>query len=377
MKNLKFIILPVILWNLPSYALAHFTAMTGTILSYGAFSLIIVYYFFNKKEKPIDSLILLGLLYFLISVFVDTQNAENFIVTFIKYFIFIIMGIKVAKDTTDIEIYILLLLGALSIIYESILMIDTGGRYSGFYLNPNFAGLICIIGYSLSLSIDNIKLRLLGQLLFSIAGLVTFSRTFLLLWVLISLVSLAISYKNAYKIVIGVVLFSLFLSFGDEFDFNTRRLEAFSTILDGQISDEMLEDSRTQTWALYYDKVLNKPFFGNGYLSMSGKTYGIGENSYSIQGVHNTFLMILGESGIFVFLYFTAIYGGFVVTGIRIFNNEPLILLVSFSLFLYMLTSHNYFDNYFILFVSIWLWLKINRKKIIVLKNDKINLKTS
>jgi len=372
MKYLKLIILLLIFWNLPSFALAYISSMSGMFLSYGTFLLIIVYFFFNKKERPIIPFIVLGLLYFVISVLVDTQNTENFLVTFIKYFIFIILVIKLVIDTTDKEIYIVLLLGSLSILFESIFITDIGGRFSGFYLNPNFAGLICILGYSLSFSIDNKKFRLLGLILFFIVGLVTFSRTFLLLWILISLVSLANSYKNVYKIVICLVLFSLFFSFGDKFDFNTKRLEAFSTILDGKISDEMVEDSRTQTWALYYFKVLNKPFFGNGYLSFSGNTDGIGENLYSIQGVHNTFLLILGESGIFVFLYFTAIYGGFVITGIRVFNDEPFIFLISFSIFMYMLTSHNYFDNYIILFVSLWLYIQIGRKEITV---DKKTIK--
>ena len=345
--------------------------MTGRVLSYGTFFLIIIYFFLNKKEKPIVSFIVVGLLYFLISVLVDAQNAENFIMTFIKYFIFIIMGIKLVKDTKDTEIYILLLIGALSVIYESIFIIDIGGRFSGFYLNPNSAGFICILGYCLSLSIDNKKLRLLGQILFSIAGLVTFSRTFLLLWVLISIVSLSISYKNAYKIVIGVVLFSLFLSFGDKFDFNASRLEAFSTILDGKISDEMGEDSRTQTWALYYKKIFDSPIFGNGYLSFSGKTFGTGDSAYSNVGVHNTPLLIIGEAGFFTFLYFMWIYGGFFIEGIRIFKEEPLIFLVSFSLLMYMLTSHNYFDNYLILFVSIWLYMKIDVQKIKVNKRNK------
>ena len=368
MKNLKLIILLLIFWNLPSFALAHISSMSGMFLSYGTFLLIIVYFFFNKKERPIIPFIVLGLLYFVISVLVDTQNTENFIVTFIKYFIIIILVIKLLKDTTDKEIFIVLLLGSLSIIYESVFIIDIGGRFSGFYLNPNFAGFICVLGCCLSLSIDNKMLRVFGHLLFSIAGLVTFSRTFLLLWVLINIISLLSNYKNVYKIVIGIVLFSLFVSLGDNFDFNSRRLDAFTSILDGKISDEMLEDSRIQTWALYYYKVLNKPFFGNGYLSFSGKTDGIGENSDSIQGAHNTFLMILGESGIFVFLYFTAIYGGFIVTGIRVFKDEPFIFLISFSLFMYMLTSHNYFDNYIILFVSLWLYLKIDKKKIIFKK---------
>ena len=362
MKYLKLIILLLIFWNLPSYALTEVNSMTGTVLSYGTFILIIGYYFLNKNEKPVISFIVLGLLYFLISVLVDAQNTENFIMTFIKYFIFVIMGVKLVKDTKDIEIYVVLLLGALSIIYESIFIIDIGGRFSGFYLNPNSAGLICILGYCLSLSIDNKKLRILGQILFSIAGFVTFSRTFLLLWVLINMFSLSISYKNVYKIVIGLVLFSLFLSFGDKFDFNTRRLEAFSTILDGKISDEMGEDSRTQTWAIYYDKFYDSPILGNGYLSFSGKTFGEGDAAYYNVGVHNTPLLMIGEAGVFTLLYFMWIYGGFVIKGIRNFREEPSIFLLSFSLLMYMLTSHNYFDNYLILFVSLWLYLKIERK---------------
>ena len=366
MKYLKLIILLIIFWNLPSFAAVNVNALTGSILSYGTFFLIIVYYFFNKKEKPIVSFIFLGLLYFLISVLVDTVNTENFITTFIKYFIFIIMGIKVVKDTTDTGIYIFLLLGSLSIIYESIFVTDIGGRFSGFYLNPNSAGFICILGYCFSLSIDNKILKILGQILFSIAGFVTFSRTFFLLWVLINIISLSISYKNAYIIIMGLVLFSFFLSFGVKFDFNTRRLEAFSRLLDGEISDEMGEDSRTQIWALYYERIYESPIFGNGYLSFSGNTFGRGESAYYDEGVHNTPLLIIGEAGVFTFLYFIWIYGGFLAKGIRMYKNEPLIFLVSFSLFMYMLTNHNYFNNYLILFVSIWLWMKVDRKEIIL-----------
>lgn len=366
MKYLKLIILLLIFWNLPSFAAVNVNALTGSILSSGTFFLIIVYYFFNKKEKPIVSFIFLGLLYFLISVLVDTVNTENFITTFIKYFIFIIMGIKVVKDTTDTGIYIFLLLGSLSIIYESIFVTDIGGRFSGFYLNPNSAGFICILGYCFSLSIDNKILKILGQILFSIAGFVTFSRTFFLLWVLINIISLSISYKNAYIIIMGLVLFSFFLSFGVKFDFNTRRLEAFSRLLDGEISDEMGEDSRTQIWALYYERIYESPIFGNGYLSFSGNTFGRGESAYYDEGVHNTPLLIIGEAGVFTFLYFIWIYGGFLAKGIRMYKNEPLIFLVSFSLFMYMLTNHNYFNNYLILFVSIWLWMKVDRKEIIL-----------
>jgi hypothetical protein len=362
MKYLKVVILLLIFLNFPSFALININALTGTILSYGTFILIIVYCFFNKKEKLIVPFIISGLLYFLISVLVDSQNSQNFLIIFIKYFILII-GTKLIIDTKDIEIYIMLLIGALSILYESIFVIDIGGRYSGFYLNPNTAGFICIIGYCFSLSIGNNKLRFLGQILFTIAGFVTFSRTFLLLWILISIISLFISYKNFYKIIIGILILSLVIKFGDNFDFDLKRFEAFSTFFDGKINDQMEQDSRTETWALYYEKIIENPILGNGYLAFSGKTLGKGESAYFVVGVHNTFLMVLGEAGLFVFIYFLWIYIGFIIKGIILFKEYPLIFLTSFALFLFMLTSHNYFDNYILLFFSGWLYFKIDNFK--------------
>jgi hypothetical protein len=362
MKYLKIIILALLFGNLPSFSLVHVDATTGAVLSYGLFLLLIIY-FFNKKETPIVPLVILGLLYFLISIVVDSQNSEGFITTFIKYLIFVIMGVSVIKDVTKNEIFYFLLLGALSIIYESVFVIDIGGRYSGLYLNPNFAGCICILGYCFSFSISNKKSRIIGQILFSFAGFVTFSRTFLLLWVLVNILSLSISYKNSYKIILGLLLISLFVSFGNKFDFNTKRLEAFATILDGKISQDLAENSRTETWAKYYDRIINNPFFGNGYLSFSGKTYGEDDKAYGIEGVHNTPLLIIGESGIFVFLYFLWIYGGFVVSGVHYFKEDHTLLLVSFSLFIYMLTTHNFFNNYILLTISIWLYQQIQMKK--------------
>lgn len=371
MKYLKLFILLLILLNFPSYALININVLTGTILSYVTFILILVYYFFNKKEKLIVPFIVLGLLYFLISLLVDSQNSENFIIIFIKYFILII-GAKLIVDSRDIEINIILLIGALSIVYESIFIIDIGGRYSGFYLNPNSAGFACLIGFSFSMFNKDKKIKVLGQILFSIAGFVTLSRTFLLLWVLINIISLSISYKNSYKILAGVLLFSAFISLEDKFDFQIKRIEAFSSILDGVYSDVLDEDSRLATWSDYYNRIYASPLFGNGFKSFSGITYGTGENSYSIQGVHNTFLMILGEAGFFVFIFFTWIYCGFIARGIKLFKEDPLIFFVSFLLFSYMLTNHNFFDNYLVLFVSLWLYIQIGRKEITV---DKKTIK--
>lgn len=275
------------------------------------------------------------------------------------------MAASVAHNSNKNEIYALLLLGALSIIFESIFQKGINGRFSGFYLNANPAGFACILGYSLSFSIDNKKIKILGQLLFSIAGFLTFSRTFLLIWVLINLLSLLINYKNVYKIIVGVVLFSLFLSFESKSDLDNRRVNAFLALFDGKVDEDLKKESRTETWANYYDKILNKPIFGNGYRTFSGETFGSEYSTYTIRnGVHNTFLMIIGEAGFFVLLYFLWIYGALLINGIRVFKVDSLVFFASFSLIMYMLTSHNYFDNYLVLFVSLWLYFQMNKMKI-------------
>lgn len=364
MKYIRIIILFLIFCNLPSYFLAKASASLGQLLSYGTFLLIIVYYIFSENKKFIVPFVVLGILFFLVSIMVNADNTDGYLITMIKYFIVVIMGGIVANDTTKQEMYIVLLLGCLSIVYESVFIEGIGGRYRGFYLNPNSAGFACILGYCLSFSINDKKLKIFGQLLFSVAGFMTFSRTFLLIWVLINLFSLLISYKNVYKIIIGIVLFSLFISLGSKLDLSAKRLHAFSGILQGKVNDDLKEESREETWAHYYNKILLNPILGNGYHSFSGETSGADNNKFTIRnGVHNTFLMIIGEAGFFVLLYFLSIYGAFLINGMRMFEEDPLIFLVSFSLVMYMLTNHNYFENNLVLFISLWLYIQIDEWK--------------
>lgn len=357
MKALKFLILLLILGNLPGYALVHFSAGMGSMLSYSTFFSIIVYYFLASKEKPALHFVVFGILFSLISLFVDTQYADTFLVTFTKYFIFIIMVPSVIKDLKNEEIYITLLIGCLSILYEAIFVSGIGGRYSGFYLNANLAAYACILGYTFGLSIQNRKLKFVGQLLFSIGGLVTFSRTFLLIWVLINLLTVLTNFRNIYKIFVCIGIFALFITFGGQLDLNTQRLTAFSDVLSGKIDPKMKEGARTETWAMYYEKILDHPLWGSGYKAFSGQTGGGESNYFNIRvGVHNTYLMVIGEAGIFALLYFLWIYGYMLINGIYFFRQNPSIFFITFSLMLYMMTIHNYFDVYLVLFTSLWLY---------------------
>ena len=360
MKYLKIIILLLIFCNLPGYCLVAVNSTIGSLLSYFTFLLIIIYYVLNKKEYPLIAFILFGFLFFYISLTVNADNTDTFLVTFIKYLVVIIMGASVIRDASKNELFVLLLFGAISIIYEAVFLEGISGRFSGFYLNANPAGFACILGYALSLSMENKWLKIPGQLLFSIAGFATFSRTFLLIWVLINVISLFINFKNIYAMMVGLVLFSIFLSIESKSDLDTKRVGAFSALLKGEVDDDLKKEPRTETWAVYYDKILDKPIFGNGYHTFSGEVYGSEGNSYTIHnGVHNTFLMVIGEAGFFVFLFFCCIYGYLIFNGIKLFKEDPQIFIISFSLILYMLTNHNYFENYVELFVSVWLFIKV------------------
>ncbi|TCC92710.1 hypothetical protein FBD94_23525 [Pedobacter hiemivivus] len=302
--------------------MVHINPAVGSILSYSTFLLIIIYYLSTDHHKPVIPFIVFGLLFSLICLIVSSHFFEMLLVTFMKYFVFIIMVSNLVRDVKNTDIYCLLLIGSLSIIYEAIFVVGIGMGSTGFYLNANFAAYACLLGYIFGLSIENQKLKIAGQILFSIAGLVTFSRTFLLIWLLINLLSVFVHYKNIYKVAMCVALFVVFLVFGDKFDFS----------------------SSTETWRYYYDKILSNPIWGNGY------------HSFSKESLHNTFLMIMGEAGIFALLYFMWMYGYLLVKGVHYFKDNPIIFFLSFSLVLFMLTEHSYFDNYLVLFISLWLY---------------------
>src|SRR5690606_5184859 len=149
MKYLKIVILLLIFCNLPGYVLVNLGSTLGSLLSYGTLVCVIIYYIFSEKQKPVLPFILLGILFFSISIIVNSQYSDNYIITLTKYFIFIIMASSVIKDVRNIEMHCILLIGSISIIYEAIFVTGIGGRYSGFYLNANFAGFACILGYAI------------------------------------------------------------------------------------------------------------------------------------------------------------------------------------------------------------------------------------
>jgi len=364
MKIIKWIILFLILCNMPSYMLAYFGSGLGSITSYASSLLLLVYFFFARpRHKLLLPFILLGILYFTISGIHFSYPDEKLIINeFLRFMILVVCAVEVIHRTNKKELFIVLFIGALSIIINALIFPEananfypTYGRYSGFYLNPNTAGITCLIGYVFTYGINDRRLKLAGQIVFTLAGIFTFSRTFIIIWLLITLIAIYNNRKNLLVPVIGALILILVFVFSGRLTLNTERFDAITSIFEskGANSDALTEDSRTETWAIYSDMIMDKPILGHGYLKLSNKQYG--------PGVHNSYLMILGESGFIPFLLFLGIYTYIVSKSIRLTKTNPEYLYISIVIVLALLASHTYFTEFFKVFISMFLFVEIRK----------------
>ncbi|HZW63241.1 MAG TPA: O-antigen ligase family protein [Flavobacteriaceae bacterium] len=354
---LKYTLLVLLLFKLDTFSLIAFGETIGSIASALFFGGIVAYFFLAEKVKPVIILVVLGVFYHFISALKYSGPTQEFIISCIKYFLFVLLISSLAKNTKKNEIILFLFLGALSILINAVFFSNPFGRYSGFYVNPNTAGAVVLIGYVFCLSVKNSKLRLLLQFGFIICGLMTLSRYFILLLVIITLLSIVYNKHNLIGAVFGALAMLFVITSGD-FKLNTDRFNALQSIFSNDVDTETItKESRDETWALYQKPLLNNLLTGNGYKSFQGHEY----DTVGVQvGVHNSYLMILGESGILAFLTFVYLYVLLIIKSITHFFKHPEYLYLSIVLFTYLLVSHVYFENYIILFFTIWLYQKLN-----------------
>jgi O-antigen ligase len=353
MKILKYVILALILLNLPSKALFTIGATIGSLLSYATILLLALYYFLSNKTAPNWRMIILSLAYFLIGAFQYAGSSTVFIMEIIKYFIFIICAYELIKTVTNVELFYFILIGSLSIGYDAMFVPTEFGRYSGFYLGPNVAGFMCIYGYSLVYSLKNTSLKLIGQFIFTLMGLLTFSRTFIVIWLFLNIVSLKISIKNIRIFGIGILIFSTLIVIDEVVGLNNPRFEQLKSIMNNEeiSSDEINDDSRAETWAHFYDEILESPIFGNGYGTLSGKLGSL--------GAHNTYLMIIGEAGIIALALFLSYIFYLFYWSIYFFKEKPNLIMQTIALAMFLLANHNFFIFYFVLFAAMWIQYQI------------------
>lgn len=363
MKLFRYIILGLFVMNISSAALVYLGEGIGSAVSYLSFLLLIPYYILVKKGKPNMWMITLGILYFTISSFQYLGVTKDFLNIVIKYFILIIGGYEVIKRTSNLELFFFLLLGSLTVLLHATVLGGGSavyGRFSGFYINPNAAGFICISGYALAYSIKNKKIKLLGQIIFTIMGLLTLSRTFIALWILINLISLKIDIKNVRFFLYGFGLLSLLLILSELLPVKNPRIEQIKSLSSNEQVDvnEINSDSRADTWSTYFDDIANSPLVGNGFRSFTKK-----DLQRNKVGIHNTFLLVLGEAGIIPFIIIVALYAYILFMSFRLFNSQPNLLMQATGLFFFLMASHVYFTHAFILFVSMWIQNQVEENK--------------
>lgn len=355
MKILKYICFALVILNLPSIALFAYGPGIGSLLSYSTILLLVVYYFLEKKTEPNWWLLIITLFYFSLSGLQYLGETKYFLLEFIKYLIFVICGYELTKRITINELYVFLIIGALSIGVEALFFTSRFGRYSGFYLNANVAGFISIYGFSLVYGMKSTTLKLIGQFVFTLMGLLTFSRTFIVIWLLLNLISIKISIKNIRIFGIGFLIFSALLAIDAAVGLNNPRFEQLKNIVNNEnVSvQEINEDSRTETWAKFYDKVLDAPLFGNGYGTFTGKT--------GLLGAHNTYLALLGEAGLIPFGLFMAFMGYLFYWSFQFFKRSPNLIMQTISLSVFLLANHNFFNFYYMTFAAMWIQYQISK----------------
>ncbi|MFD2823588.1 O-antigen ligase family protein [Lacinutrix iliipiscaria] len=359
---LKHIILALTILNLPMFGLISFNPGLGAAASALSLVSLLLYYFFIKKSKPLLALLLLGILYFSIGGLNFSGEITTFMKDIFRYFLFILSITEVAKNTTNAEACFYLLIGAISIIVNALIFSDEYGRYAGFYINPNRAALICILGFAFTYRLANKKHKIAAQFIFTLAGIATLSRYFLLLLLVVNLASLFANKKNLIGLLVGAIGIIVIIN-TPAFELNKDRFDALESFFsEGEVKTTTItRESRQETWALYTDVILNNAIIGNGYGSMQGHQ---GDTVGIKVGVHNTYLMVLGEAGIIPFILLVIFYISLGVKSLKHFRLNAEYSYLAMIMASYLLVSHNYFYNYVILFFTIWLYTRVDNDAI-------------
>lgn len=358
-RILKYLSGAFILLNLPSFALVSFGSTMGVIFSALSYVLLIIYAILAKRLVLLKVFLAIGLSYFLVAgIQFHSGLEDNYIAWFQKFMIVIIFGAAIAEDITKKELLLLLLIGAASVVVNAVFFSDDYGRYSGFYLDPNAAGSICITGYALTFAFEKSRKKTIAQFLFTFAGLITFSRTFIVLWILINLISLKLNPKNIKVFLIGAAVVVLTLSVAQMLNFNPVRFDQLKSLVGagGQVTtQELNEGSRTDTWAKFYPYIWEKPILGHGFGSFQGS------NHISRIGPHNAYILVWGEAGVLAFLIILGFHIYLFIKSFQIFRQKPYLFLMSIGLVLFLMTNHNYFTAYYLLFYSMWIYIELQK----------------
>ena len=371
---LRYLILILVLCNIPGFLLVYFGPTFGSASSYLTSFLLLLFFVFSKPwQKPALPFIVFSIVYFTLGSLSFYGDEVLFLKEFLRFLIVVVCITEVVNRSSYKDLFFIFLVGSSSIIINGFIFPYTNaiyglvsGRFSGFFLNPNTAAIVCLLGMAISYSIKNLSWRLIGQSVFTLAGFLTLSRTFIVVWLFIIFLAIIKDRKNLIVPIVGAIAFIGMITFTDKKIFAIDRFEALTAFLgEGEIRTKTVSnDSRTQTWSLYYDLIVDKPFLGNGYTTLQ-------KTSKNLPGVHNTYLMIIGESGILTFFIFLGIYIYMFRYCLIYFKQEPYLMYLLLVVLLNLMVSHTFFTNYQSITLSIFIYLKIRNFNETKELNDK------
>jgi len=252
-------------------------------------------------------------------------------------------------------------LGLSASIYEG-MTISTSSRAAGLYSNPNGAGIAANTALSLvfgKLYIQKKQLLLCYSfiLLSLYAAFLTFSKAAMIIAIFIVLGNffiMAINFRNIrtfqrrrlmyFIVAVGITILYLSTVLGsylEKLDLQQlQRIQYTMELVEGNINKNTTSE-RDIAWIMAYERIIKNPIFGYG-LDSFHKIPGLG------YGVHNTLLMIWGESGIFTLFLFVIF---FILSTIRslFIKNKGFLLIVFGLMCVYLLqdvlSSHNALEN--------------------------------
>ena len=222
MKVIKYLILILIFLNIPTFGLIYMGPIVGSLSSTLLYLFIAIYFVIGLKSRPIIPFAILGILYFLISSINYTGPLNEFFSNFAKYLILTLFLTQLLKETNNKELCFFILIGAISILINVLAFPTAYGRYSGLYINPNRAGFVCLLGFSLTYKLKNSSYRLIAQFLFTIAGIMTFSRSFILILLFINLISIVSNKRNIIVLFTGFIAILIIIN-STTLQFNSDR----------------------------------------------------------------------------------------------------------------------------------------------------------
>tara|TARA_B100000768_G_scaffold89483_1_gene83965 strand:+ start:346 stop:1479 length:1134 start_codon:yes stop_codon:yes gene_type:complete len=368
-KIVSFVVVFLILLNIPSILLETQSIAVSSPVSYFMFFLLGVLIITNKTKFPKQILFMAGIssLYFFIGAFqYEGRHIELFIV-FIKFLISL-FGLFISLHYVNQKTIILILLaGATTIVLDSLYFrfndfqgigyVSEYGRYSGFYLNPNNASFVCAFGYILTITKKN-NLKLLA-ILFTFFGFLTLSRTFMGTWIIINSIYLFFNRKYLVKsIFILIISVIILVQYSEQLKLDSIRFDLLTNLFLGNIDQEVLNnDSRSSQWAKFYEGIANSPIIGNGYSSFGNSLDGQGD-----VGVHNSFLLIIGESGFLPFTLIIALFISLLHRSLTILRQNITHFLLIISLIITLMVSHVLFSSGIQIFILVFIIYNLTKK---------------